>query len=155
MKKVGILNCSNMSQNLGCSMFGCLAAIRRGVDEFVRYGDEGAELLGVINCAGCPTVMAPQKILGRVRALASLGVNAIHFSGCMTGMCPFKDRYASLIDQHFPSVEVVMGTHAFPEGDTGEKLTSAVLAEISGVGRKNAVDIAIECDALAAEMGET
>jgi len=51
---------------------------RRGF--FARYQeDESLDLIGIINCAGCPTLAAPEKILKRVRALAEYRLDALLF----------------------------------------------------------------------------
>jgi predicted metal-binding protein len=40
---------------------------RRGF--FEQYPqDEPLDLIGIINCAGCPTLAAPEKIIKKVRA---------------------------------------------------------------------------------------
>ena len=78
MKNIGILTCSNTTQDLGCSASKCLGAVYRNEDEFKRHEDQGGtQLAGIINCAGCPTIAGPEKILGRVRSLSALGVEAI------------------------------------------------------------------------------
>ena len=125
MTSVGILNCSNMTQDIGCSSFGCLASVNQGTGAFERYPD-GAELVGIINCSGCPTSRAPEKLLNRLRTLTEIGVEAIHFSACMLGFCPFRGQYRALIAEHFPSVAVVEGTHAIPEGAAGEQLVAGM-----------------------------
>ncbi|MCG8636047.1 MAG: CGGC domain-containing protein [Desulfobacterales bacterium] len=118
MKKIGILTCSNTTQDLGCSSFKCLEDIYAGGGEFKRYEAEGgAQLAGIINCAGCPTAVAPEKLLTRVRSLAVLGVEAIHLSACVMGLCPFKKKYAGLLEKEFPGIEIVLGTHDAPEGE--------------------------------------
>ena len=115
MAKVGILTCSNSTQNVGCSSFKCIEDIYENRGEFERYKENGgAVLAGIINCAGCPTAVAPEKILDRVRSLAFLGVDAIHMSSCMMSLCPFKNKYAKLLKEHFPEIEIVQGTHVEP-----------------------------------------
>ncbi len=112
MKKVGILTCGNTTQDLGCSSFKCLEDVYRNGGEFKRhepYG--GTQLAGIINCAGCPTAVAPEKLMERVRSLAVLGVEAIHMSACMMALCPFKNKYFKLLEKQFPDIEIVKGTH--------------------------------------------
>ncbi len=131
MTKVGILNCSNMTQEIGCSAFGCLDCVNKGTGAFERYED-GAELVGIINCAGCPTSRAPEKLLNRVRTLTEVGAEAIHFSACLLGFCPFKETYKKLIAEHFPNVAVVEGTHALPEGEAAEHMVDGMAALLRG-----------------------
>ena len=118
MKKVGILTCSNTTQDLGCSSFKCLEDINRNGGEFKRHEkDGGAQLAGIINCAGCPTVVAPEKLLSRVRSLSEIGVDAIHLSACVMALCPFKTKYVKLLEENFPEIEIIKGTHDAPEGE--------------------------------------
>ncbi len=118
MKKVGILTCSNTTQDLGCSSFKCLEDVYASGGEFKGYEAEGgAQLAGIINCAGCPTAVAPEKLLTRVRSLAVLGVTAIHLSSCVMALCPFKKKYARLLEKEFPEIKIVLGTHEAPEGE--------------------------------------
>jgi predicted metal-binding protein len=83
---------------------------RRGL--FERYPkDEPLHLIGIINCAGCPTIVAPEKILRRVRALAEYRLDALHFSFCMTALCPFINKYEQIIKEKYPGFEIIQGTH--------------------------------------------
>jgi predicted metal-binding protein len=83
---------------------------RRGL--FERYGaEEALDLIGIINCAGCPTIAAPNKILRKVRAVAEFNLDALHFSYCMTALCPFIGKYEKVIKEEYPNLEIVFGTH--------------------------------------------
>jgi len=83
---------------------------RRGL--FERYPkDESLDLIGIISCAGCPTLIAPEKILRRVRALAEFKIDALHFSYCITALCPFIEKYQKIIKKAYPDLEIVLGTH--------------------------------------------
>jgi predicted metal-binding protein len=83
---------------------------RRGF--FERYqNDEKLDLIGIINCSGCPTLAAPEKILKRVKALADYKLDALHLSYCMTALCPFLNKYQAFIAQAYPDLEIVSGTH--------------------------------------------
>jgi predicted metal-binding protein len=73
--------------------------------------DEPLDLIGIINCAGCPTVAAPEKILKKVRALADFRIDALHFSFCMTALCPFIRQYEKVIGEAYPDLKIVAGTH--------------------------------------------
>jgi hypothetical protein len=43
--------------------------------------------------------------------LAAFKVDALHFSYCMTALCPFIEKYAKIIGEKYPDLQVVMGTH--------------------------------------------
>lgn len=97
---------------MGCASVVRLADLRKRKGFFEEYPpDQNLDLAGVINCAGCPTVGAPQKILRRVRSLVEFRVDAIHFSYCLTALCPFKEKYFGVIREAYPGVRLVMGTH--------------------------------------------
>ncbi len=112
MARIGIITCSNVTQEMGCVSSVCLSEMRERKGFFKDYPpDENLDLVGIINCSGCPTAGAPQKILRRVRAMADLQVDAIHLSFCMTALCPFKHKYEEVIKEAYPEIKVVLGTH--------------------------------------------
>lgn len=118
MTKIGILTCANSTQGLGCSSYFCLQDVRTNGGTFAPYAENGGtELIGIISCSGCPTSLVPEKILSRVRSLAELGVEAIHMSSCMMALCPYKNKYKSLIQERFPEVNVVVGTHGSADNE--------------------------------------
>lgn len=112
MARIGILTCWNATQELDCASASCLRDLRRRLGEFNRYPkDEKLELIGIISCASCPTIGAPEKILRKVRALAEMNVDSIHLAFCMVTLCPFTDKYVKLIQEAYPTVNVIYGTH--------------------------------------------
>jgi len=112
MAKIGILTCSNATQDLGCSSVSCLADFRKRRGTFAEYPqEEKLTLAGIINCPGCPTLIGPDKLIRRIRALTEFGVDTIHFSYCVKALCPFKVKYKSALEEAFPSVRIVIGTH--------------------------------------------
>ncbi|MDA8212961.1 MAG: CGGC domain-containing protein [Clostridia bacterium] len=112
MTRIGIITCSNCTQDLDCASVVCLGDLRKRKGFFQDYPPEDKlELVGIINCAGCPTLNSPQKILRRVRSIAEFRVDTIHFSFCMTALCPFKQKYAEVIQEAYPEIKLVMGTH--------------------------------------------
>jgi predicted metal-binding protein len=112
MARIGILTCSNCTQDTNCASVGCLGDMRKRRGLFERYSDENElDLIGIINCSGCPTLAAPEKILKRVKALAGYRLDAFHFSYCMTALCPFINIYDEIIRENFPGLEIIHGTH--------------------------------------------
>jgi predicted metal-binding protein len=112
MARVGILTCSNSTQECNCGSVVCLADMRKRRGFFDTYSkDEPVDLIGIINCAGCPTAAAPEKILKRVRALADFGIDTLHFSFCMVALCPFIKQYEKVIGSAYPDLKIVAGTH--------------------------------------------
>ena len=112
MARIGILTCSNCTQETNCAAVVCLGDMRKRRGFFERYqGEEELDLIGIINCAGCPTIAAPEKILKRVKALTGYRLDALHFSYCMTALCPFLKKYQTVIAKVYPELEIVLGTH--------------------------------------------
>lgn len=111
MKRIGILTCSNTTQDYACSSIACFQDFNTKKGTFAEYDKDGAELVGVISCAGCPTLYAPEKIFRRVKTLAASGVNSVHLANCVMGLCPFKNKYLKLLRNEFPQIEFIEGTH--------------------------------------------
>lgn len=112
MARIGILTCSNVTQDLGCSSVACLSDFRKRKGTFAEYPlDEKMTLVGMINCPGCPTLTGPDKLLKRIRALTEFSVDSIHFAYCMKALCPFKEKYKKALEDVFPDIKIVIGTH--------------------------------------------
>lgn len=112
MARIGILTCSNATQELGCSSASCLADFRKRKGAFAEYPEtEKLTLVGIINCPGCPTLIGPEKLLQRIRALTEFQVDAIHFSYCMKALCPFRVKYRQALEEAFPKIRILVGTH--------------------------------------------
>lgn len=133
MKRIAILTCSNVTQDLACASFQCLRSLYQKKDRFAHPGQENIELAGVINCAGCPTAIAPEKLFNRVRSLAVLHVDAIHLSTCLVHLCPFKKKYMNLLALKYPEIKVVEGTHGAPEGMPEDQFASSLKAMMRGL----------------------
>ena len=115
MTKIGLITCANATQDLNCASIGCLKAINTRGAYFSAYLEhEALELTGIISCAGCPTLNAPEKILKRVKSLMEFNVDVIHFSFCMKHGCPFIKKYEKVIREVYPDVRIVQGSHADP-----------------------------------------
>jgi len=111
MARIGILTCSNCTQELNCASAVCLGDMRKKKGFFDRYQDQEVMLMGMISCAGCPTSAAPEKILRRVRALIDFKIDALHLSYCITALCPFMKKYIEVIKKEYPEIEIIEGTH--------------------------------------------
>ena len=112
MARIGILTCTNATQDLGCSSVSCLADFRKRKGTFAEYPEnEKLTLGGIINCPGCPTLTGPDKLLQRIRALTEFKVDSIHFTYCMKALCPFKEKYRQALEEAFPNIRIVIGTH--------------------------------------------
>ncbi len=112
MTRIGILTCSNATQDLGCSSASCLADLRKRKGAFADYPpDQPLDLVGIINCPGCPTLTGPDKLLQRIRGLIDFRVEAVHLSYCVKTLCPFTKQYEKALQERFPDLKIVIGTH--------------------------------------------
>lgn len=133
MSRLGILTCSNCTQELDCASVVCLGDLRKRKGFFQRYeGDQELILVGIINCAGCPTLGSPEKILRKVKSLAAFRIDAIHLSYCVTALCPFKKKYVDIIKAAHPAIEIVEGTHVPRDFSVFQKDVSAALCAQKG-----------------------
>ena len=129
--KIGIITCSNATQEMDCCSVSCLRDFNMRLGSFQEYDpDQPIRLVGIINCAGCPTRAYPEKILRKVDSLARFGVTNIHFTNCMTAFCPFIKGYIKTVSQKYPDIDLVEGTHEkhITDEDFREKLHCAFAA---------------------------
>ena len=112
---IAILTCYANTQELACSSFRCLQDLYEGKGTFSIHRGK-AKLVGITNCGGCATIAAPEKLLKRVRSLTELQPDVIHLSNCMLNLCPFVNKNAKLLANHFPHIRFIKGTHLAPAG---------------------------------------
>jgi len=144
MARIGILTCSNATQDLGCSSVSCLSDYRKRKGTFAEYpSNQPLDLVGIINCPGCPTLTGPDKLLERVRALTEFRVDAVHFSYCMKALCPFKEKYQKALQEAFPNITIIIGTHQ--EHITPEEFRQRV-KRLFCQPRKTMVDVILNKD---------
>ncbi len=144
MARIGILTCSNATQDLGCSSVTCLSDLRKREGTFADYPkDEPLDLIGIITCPGCPTLTGPDKLLQRIRALTEFRVDAIHLTYCMKALCPFKEKYKGALEESFPDIKIVMGTHR--EHVTPEEFRERI-GRLFAQPKKTMVDVILKRD---------
>lgn len=144
MARIGILTCSNATQDLGCSSSSCLSALRKRSGAFLAYpDDEKLDLIGIINCPGCPTLTGPEKLIERIRGLTEFRVDVIHFTYCIKTLCPFKAKYKKAIEASFPNIKIVIGTHAARISDAEYRER---IKKLFAQNRKTMVDVILNKD---------
>lgn len=144
MARIGILTCSNATQDLGCSSVVCLADLRKRKGAFSAYPEsEKLTLVGIINCPGCPTLTGPDKLLGRIKGLTEFKLDTIHLSFCMKALCPFTDKYIKTLSEAFPKVRIVLGTHE--EKEPPEEYRKRI-KKLFNQERKTMVDVILQRD---------
>jgi predicted metal-binding protein len=144
MARIGILNCSNSTQELGCSSASCLADLRKRRGTFADYPEgEPLDLVGIINCPGCPTLAGTDKLLQRIRSLTEFKIDTLHLSYCLKVLCPFVEKYKVELESNFPHIRVVRGTHQ--EHIPAAEFTARVRG-LFNQPRKNMVDLILNRD---------
>jgi len=144
MARIGILTCSNATQDLGCSSSSCLADLQKRKGAFEEYPeDRELTLVGIISCPGCPTLTGPEKLLQRVKALTEFKVHAIHFTYCLTALCPFKEKYKKALKEKFPEIRIVMGTH---KSSLTPEAFREKIKKLFNQDRKTMVDVILKRD---------
>ncbi len=144
MPRIGILTCSNATQDLGCSSASCLADFRKRRGTFADHPtNEPLDLVAIINCPGCPTLTGPDKLLQRIRALTEFRIGAIHFSNCVKALCPFKETYKKTLEEKFPEIKIIIGTHQ--EHITDDEFRERV-KKLFRQPRKTMVDVILDKD---------
>ncbi len=144
MPRIGILTCTNATQDLGCSSVVCLADLRKRRGTFAAYpADQKLDLVGIINCPGCPTLTGTDKLLQRIRALTEVRIDAIHLANCVKALCPFKQQYEKALKAAHPAIAVVIGTHE--EHITDDEFRQRV-KKLFCQPRKTMVDVTLDKD---------
>ena len=109
--KIGIIICDRYRT---CAGGKCFRALQNREGAFEVYKkDEDVELVGYINCCGCPggnIEYAPEE-------MKKNGAEVIHFAtGFVVGYppCPYIDHFKRFIEEKY-QMKVVVGTHPIPE----------------------------------------
>lgn len=144
MARIGILNCSNSTQDLGCSSASCLSDLRKRRGAFAAYPEsEPLDLVGIINCPGCPTLAGYDKLLHRIRSLTEFKIDTLHLSYCLKTLCPFTEKYVKALESTLPHIRVVRGTHQ--EHITAEEFMERV-QRLFNQPRQTMVDVILNRD---------
>ncbi|WP_088227410.1 CGGC domain-containing protein [Desulfosporosinus sp. FKB] len=112
MTNIVIFSCPKVTKKLGCSCSDCLNELRNGKGPYKIYdSSRNLELVGIINCPGCPAEIDPERIIVQIQYLLKFNVNKIHFTNCLSFYCAFRYNYQVLIEGKFPDIEVVQGKY--------------------------------------------
>jgi len=110
--RVGIVVCEANARR-SCPGTSCFLAVKGKVGEFSQYGK--VELVGFTTCGGCPV---PKYNLEKVELLLNRGAEAIHFGNCVRD-CPHLDNMEKEVEQTYPDLKVIVGTHPAGSGGLG------------------------------------
>ncbi len=108
--KLGIIRCAQTEDF--CPGTGDFKAIRERKGIFADV-TEDIEIVGLINCGGCPG----KKSVLRARELAKRGADTIAFASCIQKgtpigyPCPFANKMKTIIQNAVPDLKILDYTH--------------------------------------------
>ena len=108
--KVGIIRCQQTEDFCPGTTDFKMIQEKQGVFQDVN---ENIEIIGFINCGGCPG----KKSILRVQELIDRGANTIVFASCITKgtpigyQCPFAKKMKNIIMQKFDKIRILDYTH--------------------------------------------
>ncbi len=116
MTRIAILCCENIRDKSCIACAKCFKGIDERAGSFEGY--ENIELVGIVNCGGCPGLVIPKlKLFFTCLQALDRDVDEIFIGTCVktaieTGNCPIGDvnKLKELIESKFGK-KVVIGTH--------------------------------------------
>ena len=108
--KIGIIRCQQTEDICPGTTDFKIIKEKRGVFEGVN---EEIEIIGFINCGGCPG----KKSVLRAKELVQRGADTIVFASCITKgtpigyQCPFARKMKETIMQNFDNIQILDYTH--------------------------------------------
>lgn len=118
MEKILIVGCKNTMDDVCIACTRCMVAFNKRDGEFSRYKDKDAELIGMLNCGGCPGVSIVTRLAQMACWNAQNGEKPtkIHIAACILDHCPEKESIVKKIKAK-TAIEVIEGAHTYkPEG---------------------------------------
>jgi len=117
-KKIAIVGCKRIQDQLCIACEKCLKAIKLKDGEFAQH-DEELELVALGHCGDCPGLIMPKlTLMGEIAKSIDNEFDAIHLGTCVvkakkTGKCPLDfDQIKGLVKENFGK-EVIVGTHNY------------------------------------------
>lgn len=101
LKKIGIINCFDVSQR--CSSSGCFKAAYNKTGSFTRYEDEDIQVISFVHCNGCSD-NSTEQVLARAERMKKVGVDVIHLSTCIKSKCPYYDDFIAKLSEKYDVV---------------------------------------------------
>jgi predicted metal-binding protein len=114
MEKILIVGCKRAMNDVCVACSRCMVGFNRREGEFVRYKNQDAAIVGLLNCGDCPGA-------GIIPRLAQVNlwnkpmnekVTKIHIGPCIVDHCPYKDTLIGKIKAK-AGVEVIEGAHPY------------------------------------------
>ena len=114
MEKILIIGCKNTMDDvcIGCSR--CMVAFNRREGMFKQYEGVDAEIMGLLNCGGCPGAsIIPRLIQVKLWNMPlDEQPTKIHLGPCLSDHCPYYDDLATKIKVK-AGIDVIDGTHQY------------------------------------------
>lgn len=98
MKKIGIINCYNISKR--CCSIGCFKAFHNREGSFEKYKNMDAEIYSYTHCNGCGDDSV-KNVLQKAKMMNKLGVDVIHLSTCIKTKCPHYQEFLTELSKHY------------------------------------------------------
>ena len=84
MKKIAIIGCKRIQDQLCVACEKCLKAMSKREGEFARYKDDDVELIALGNCGDCPGLIMPKVMLmNEIAAGLDREYDIIHLGTCV------------------------------------------------------------------------
>jgi predicted metal-binding protein len=117
VKNIALLSCNMIrSNNLCPGDSKCFVAMNRKEGEFKRYAEEGAQIVGIVDCGGCEgnknRIVCSMAMLKMQLAALNEHVDAVHIGTCIMKFCKRKDDLIAAVKDK-AGVEVVEGSHPY------------------------------------------
>lgn len=114
MEKILIIGCKSAMDDVCISCSRCLVGFNRREGKFEAYKDQEAEVVGLLNCGGCPgpTIVTRLVQVKLWNAPMSEKPTKVHIGPCITEHCPHKETLMKKIRAK-SGVEVIEGTHPY------------------------------------------
>jgi len=117
MKKIALVSCNMIrSSNLCPGDSKCFVALGRKEGEFKRYEDNGARIVGIVDCGGCEgnknRIICSLALLKMQLSALNEEVDAVHLGTCIMKFCKRKDDLIEAVKEK-AGVEVIEGTHPY------------------------------------------
>lgn len=117
MKNIALLSCHMIrSGNLCPGDAKCFVALNRKEGEFKRYEDQGAQIVGIMECGGCEgnrnRIVCSMALLKMQLAALNEKVDALHIGTCIMKFCKRKDDLVAAVKDK-AGVEVIEGSHPY------------------------------------------
>ena len=112
MERILILGCKNNMDSACIGCFPCLSAFNGRQGGFATYQNVDIELLGIMNCGGCPATSVIARMITLSLWCASIyeKPTQIYVAPCILKSCPYNDVLTKKV-RTMAGIEVIEGSH--------------------------------------------